>query len=424
MVEREMKKLLIIYPHWIPCNLVGVQRARLTANFLTDLGWQPIILAVKPEYYEETLVPELELTVDKRVKVYWTEAKKAPKHFRLFGDIALKAYRQLIDGAVEVIEKEKIDFIWTPLPSFYTSLVCRKVHDLTGVPYGLDYTDPWVHDFPGARLGNRAWLAKRLAQLLEPVAVKKVSLLTGVSELSYSPVIQRNPHLKGIVTGFMPLGFDPGDYEIELPDRKMMWEGSTDELLPVIYAGAFLPQAHYYIDVLMQVLAELRGENRLDQRLRFFFVGTGKGNLKTVADYAQKYGVSDIIQEKTERISYLDVLHHLGRSYGVLAVGNIEPHYTASKIFQTLLSGQRVFPIFHRQSTVNEILRECRADNFLVSYDDSMSERDFKNHFKSQLIRFLSADEKWNPDLAYLDKYSAKQSAKILVELIEKALEK
>lgn len=417
-----MKKLLIIYPHWIPSNLVGVQRARLVANFLPLFGWKPIILAVHPDYYEEPIVPELQRTVSEDVKVYWSAAKKITSSKRIIGDIVLRAYKQLIEKGIEITKDEKIDFIWSPLPSFYTALICRKVYDKTGVPYGLDYMDPWVHDFPGTRFGNRAWLAKKIAQVLEPIAVRKVSLLTGVSELSYSPVIKRNPHLKGIISGFMPLGFDRRDYDIELPNQKLLWDGSNNEVLPVIYAGAFLPQAHFYIDILMQVLAELRDEDRLDSRLRFYFVGTGKGNLKTIADYAQRYEVSDIIYENTARISYLDVLHNLSRSYGVLAIGNIEPHYTASKIFQTLLSGRRIFPIFHRRSTVNEILSECRADNFLVSYDDSMSEGDFKRHFKSQLLRFLSSNEDWNPNLNYLDKYSAKQSAKHLVELIEKAL--
>ena len=231
-----MKKLLIISPHWIPSNLVGVQRARLIANFLPQLGWQPIIVAVHPDYYEEPLVSELQKTVSDQVKVHWTSAKKVKSSRRMIGDIALRAYKQLIEKSIEIIKEENIDFIWSPLPSFYTALIARKVHAATGVDYGLDYMDPWVHDFPGAKFPNKAWLAKRIAVVLEPIAVKKVSLLTGVSKLSYFPVIERNPHLKGIVHGAMPLGFDQGDYKVEPENKQLLWN-REEEVRPHVSTG-------------------------------------------------------------------------------------------------------------------------------------------------------------------------------------------
>lgn len=413
-----MKNILIIYPHWIPSNLVGVQRVRLVANFLPRYGWHPIIVAVAPEYYEEPLVEELKATVNKDIEVHWCEGGKR----RLgVGDIALRSFKQLVKKSCEVIQDKKIDFIWSPLPSFYTALVCRRVHSLTGVPYGLDYMDPWVHDFPGARFPNKAWMAKRAAQLLEPTAVRNVSLITGVTELSYLPVIERNGHLSGITTGFMPLGFDPNDYTHSPANKRLLW-GEQENIKPIVYAGAFLPEAHYYFDMLFSILSELRAQGKLDEKLRFFFVGTGKGNLDSVADYARKYGVSDIVSEKTERISYLEVLNNLKNAFGVLAIGNRQPHYTASKIFQTILSGRRVFPVFHTQSTVCDILHESKSDGFLVRYSPDMLQDEFKERMRRQFLRFIDSGEAWNPCLDALDKYSAEASARTLTQLIEKAL--
>lgn len=416
-----MKKLLIIYPHWIPSNLVGVQRARLIANFLPKYGWEPIIVAVHPDYYEEAIVPELSKTVNPDIKVYWCEARRASSG-RIIGDIALRGFRQLTEKALEVIREQQPDFIWSPLPAFYTSLICRKVHDITGVPYGLDYMDPWVHDFPGAKFPNKAWMAKRIAKILEPIAVKKASLLTGVTELSYKPVIERNHHLKNITTGYMPLGFDPHDYSILPDNNQFLWHDESDDILPIIYAGAFLPQSHFYMDILFSIISDMRKDQTLSPRIRFFFVGTGKGNLRTVSDYATKYGISDIVQENTERISYLEVLHNLSNAFGVLAIGNREPHYTASKIFQTILSGRRVFPVFHETSTVNEILKETDTDKFLVKYNPSLDKKEFKEEMRSAFLRFLDPDENWTPRMNGLDKYSADSSARKLTELLDQAL--
>ena len=50
-----MKKILILYPHFPPSNLAGVHRPRLFAHHLPLFGWEPIILTVHEEYYEEGL---------------------------------------------------------------------------------------------------------------------------------------------------------------------------------------------------------------------------------------------------------------------------------------------------------------------------------------------------------------------------------
>lgn len=416
-----MKKLLIIYPHWIPSNLVGVQRARLISNFLPDFDWQPIILAVNPQFYEEPLTPELQKTVSDKVRVEWVGARPAKRKNRLIGDIALRAYKQLIDGAIHIIEREKIDFIWSPLPSFYTSLIVRKVHDKTGIKYGLDYMDPWVHDFPGGnRILSKPWLAKRVAMILEPIAVKKASLLTGVSELSYLPVIERNTHLKNITTGYMPLGFDKNDYRITPDAKSLIWESDGD-ILPVMYAGAFLPKSHLFINSLFRVISQLRKDLIWDRRIRFYFIGTGVSSLKSITDYAIEYEIDDIISEKTERISYLEVLYHLSHAFGILAIGNTEPHYTASKIFQALLSERPVFSVFHEHSTVVDILMETNATQYLIKYNENMNISTFESNMKAVLLDYISLKKGWNPNLDLLeDKYSAKESARALNAAINK----
>ena len=53
------------------------------------------------------------------------------------------------------------------------------LHGSTGIKYGIDYIDPWVHHFPGSeQLFSRHWFSTQLAKLLEPVAVKKAVLIT------------------------------------------------------------------------------------------------------------------------------------------------------------------------------------------------------------------------------------------------------
>ncbi|WP_187260565.1 glycosyltransferase family protein [Pontibacter beigongshangensis] len=416
-----MKKLLIIYPNWVPSNAVGVQRVRLITNYLHQFGWEPTILTVNSKFYEEETSSDLIKIANPNIKVEYVDAKKSSK-IRLYGDIALRAFGNLKRKAIEIVKEQNIDFIWTPIPPFYTALIARSVHDATGVPYAIDYIDPWVHEFPGSNnLFSRAKLATLVANILEPIAVKKVSVFTGVSEAYFLPVLKRNPKLKDVAFCGMPYGFDSNDYKVKPDNTELMWDG-RDEVIPFVYAGAFLPNAHYFLNTLFEIISELRKSGELDNRIRFYFVGTSYTSLKSIQDYANENGIEDIVTENRERISYLEVLNNLSCAAGVLAIGSTEPHYTASKIFQSVLSSKPVFAVFHHLSTVVKILKDTNADQYLVKYIDSESKEQLRKKMKNSFISFINTSKGWHPRFEALDQYSAKNSAKALASVLNSKL--
>ncbi len=66
-------------------------------------------------------------------------------------------------------------------------------------------------------------------------------------------------------------------------------------------------------------------------------------------------------------------------------------------------------------------MQECQADQYLVKYKEGMESAEIRDAIKDSLLERLKY-EAWKPDLNALDKYSAKESARKLVEGIEKAL--
>jgi hypothetical protein len=191
-----MKNILIISPHYPPSNLAAVHRSRLFAQHLPSFGWNPIILMVHEDFYEEALDWNLHKLIPAGQHIEKVSAFKVGEP-RLVGDIGLRAYFQLKRRALELIRAEKIDFVYIPIPSFYMALLGPYLFKRTGIPYGIDYIDPWVHEFPGSnKLFSRHWFSTQLAKLLEPIAVKHAALITGVSEGYYKPVLDRNLHLK------------------------------------------------------------------------------------------------------------------------------------------------------------------------------------------------------------------------------------
>lgn len=413
-----MRNILIIYPHWPPSNLAGVHRPRLITNFLPAFNWHPVVLTVAPEYYEEVPDPDLEKTVNKDTEVYKVKAFQVPGNIRLIGDIGLRGMPFLYRQAKKIIRSRQINFIWIPVPSYYTAVLGRLLYNKFKIPYGIDYIDPWYNGIPGAdKKFSRAWLSNRLAGLLEPFAVKKASLISGVSVSYYQYLFDKGWVSPRIPHAGMPYGFDPKDHQVKTGSITYPWEDIAG-CKPLIYAGAFLPESHYFIRHLFQAIAVMQNDGSLDRQIHLYFLGTGNYPGKSIADYADEYGIGDRVHEYRQRFPFLQILNFLNASYGVMVIGTTEKHYTASKIYQAVLSEKPVFAVLHHESTAVHFLRECRADSYLVTYNEDENERLFHAKLAEQFYSFAHKKKAWGPVYQNLEKYSARNSAKQLVDKI------
>lgn len=415
------KIILIIYPHWMPSNLVGAQRARLLCNYFEEFGWKPIVLAVNPACYDEPLVPELTKLVNEGVEVHYVNVHPRTGIYKLLGDLTLRGYSQIRDRAIEIIKTRNVDFVWLPIPSFYNALLGRPINRTTGVKYGIDYIDPWVDGFAHQeRLFSKAWCANQLAKVLEPYAVKNASLITGVTYNYYAPVLDRNFKNNKITHCAFQYGFDPHDFEVIPEPFVKPWDRTREK--PLIYAGAFLPKSHIFIQLLFKSISKLRRDGQLDSSIRLYFIGTLQYQGTSIIDYAKEYGIEDIVVEIRERMSYLQILQLLKDAFGIMVIGSTDKHYSASKVFQALLSNTPVFSIFHTESEATRILEEVKANNYLVKYSSNQTKDLLEETIKTSIFSFLNQDSGWNPNLNYLTPYSSRESVRVLIQSIEKVI--
>lgn len=417
------KKILIISPHYPPSNLAAVHRSRLFAQHLPSFGWEPVVLTVHEDYYEETLDHNLERLLPKEQRIEKVKAWRITKP-RLIGDIGLRAFFQLRKRAVQLVKEERIDFVYIPIPSFYAALLGPYIKRKTGVAYGIDYIDPWVHRFPGSdRLFSRHWFSTQLAQWLEPKAVKHCSLITGVAQGYYEAVLQRNPHLREkCITGAMPYGGEATDHEKVKELSLSPYLFQKNKKLQLVYAGAMLPKAYQPFEQILQAIA---ANLSVFENVEFHFIGTGKTpndaegfNIKPLAE---KYGLwKTVVFEYPQRIPYLDVLTHLEASDGVFILGSTEAHYTPSKTYQAVLSKKPVLAVLNAESTAVEVLRIARAGEVL----DFAGENDvytIGRNWMSCWERYLDFYKKFDPDNVNreeFNRYSARAVTKELVDLL------
>ncbi len=368
-----MRHIVIVAPHFPPSNLAAVHRSRLFAMHLPKFGWKVTVLSVDPKYYEEQLDPELACLIPSDLRIVRTPALPT-RPLRLIGDIGIRSFAWQYRALSELIKREKVDFIYIPIPPNYSAMLGPLIYRNFGIPYGIDYIDPWVHTFPGCEKPlTKAWLAYRLNQLLEPRALKNVSLITGVAPGYYADVLERYAWIRPEQCTAMPYGAEASDFHYLDQHPRKPYLFSLDGNFHLVYAGAMLPRAYSTLEAFLSAIQRLhQASPALASKLRVHFIGTGSNatdpSSYTVRPYIQRFGLSNTVFEYPARMPYLDVLNHLKHSSAILVMGSSEAHYTPSKVFQAVLARRPVFALLHSASTAIRVLRESGA-GMVVDFD-------------------------------------------------------
>jgi hypothetical protein len=299
------------------------------------------------------------------------------------------------------------------------------------VPCGIDYIDPWVQAWPetASKLG-KAWASAKLGTTLEPWAVRNASLITGVTEGYYSGMLERNPHLRDqSICAAMPYGNSTRDFDIVA--RKLMQPylfDPQDGAFHMVYAGAMLPKADRVLDCLFAALAQLKTvAPDVFARLRVHFIGTGKSpldpNSHTVLPRSVRFGLDGIVTEHPQRAPYIDVLSHLTQASAILIVGSTEPHYSPSKIYQSVQAGRPIFALLHEASTAIEVLE---ASNAGVAVRLNQAVLPEPAELAVRLASFVkdSSYRRDQVDWARFEAFSARESARKLGSALDAAIER
>jgi hypothetical protein len=268
----------------------------------------------------------------------------------------------------------------------------------------------------------------QMAKFLEPIAIKKASLITGVAEGYYKPVLDRNPHLKKqAVYGAMPYGGEELDHVAVsgLGVKPYLFQRKSDTI-QFVYAGAMLPKAYKPLEAMFAAIAANRQQF---SKVEFHFIGTGSrandDDSYNIKPLAEKYGLwQNNVFEYPNRIPYLDVLIHLGIAVAVFILGSTEPHYTPSKTYQGVLSKKPLMAILHKESTAVKVIRESHA-GIVLDFDGEKKARLIENRFAPFYKEFLHFFENFNPaqvDRPIFEQYSAKNVTRQLASLLTRAL--
>jgi hypothetical protein len=429
-----MKNVAIVAPDFAPSSLPSALRVRFFAQHLPEFGWHPIVIATDPRHYENLVDSENEQLVPASVEVIRTPAL-SPRFTRKlgFGDLGLRSLWHHWRALSRLCRNRPVDLVFISVPPNPTLILGRIAHALLDLPYVIDYQDPVATSYywrlRRSKRPPKYALAYAMGRIMEPIALRNVVQIVGVSRGTMEEVIYRYRWLSQEQATEIPLGGELADFEyLSRHPRENTVFNPGDGHRHVSYVGVFTASMEPVVKALFGGLHRARLlDPHLFARIRVHFVGTryqagarGEGPIQRLA---AECGVADLIEEHPERVPYLDALNLMLQSHALLAVGSVEAHYTASKIFPYILASKPLMAIFHEQSSVVRILAETHAGNMITFRDQSTLDQT-EAKIAESLRRLASLPEDYRPSTRWqaFDSYTTRAMAARLAEVFDRAI--
>ena len=379
-----MRRVLMVSPHFPPDSSAASHRVRLLAPHLADAGWTPTVVTLEPSAYEGRLDRDLAALVPDSLDVVRAAAwRPATTRWAGLGDLGLRAFTGLRRACRALLARQDYDALFITVYPVYPALIGPRLKAEFGLPFVLDYQDPWVGAWgrsvgggPGGTPDWKSRASRRLGEWLEPRAVRAADAIVAVSQGTIDGIVERMPDAGRLPHEVVPLGFEPADFAaVAARGRPAVLFDTAAGLVHLCYVGTLLPTGLETLRLLLCGLARARRDDPAAARVRLHFFGTSNQSESSafrVLPVARECGVADVVAELPGRLDYLDALSVLVDADAIVLLGSAESHYTASKLYPALLAKRPILALFHEASSVVSILRAAGSEPTIrvVTYDE------------------------------------------------------
>jgi Glycosyl transferase 4-like domain len=377
------KRLLIVSPHFPPINAPDMQRVRMSLPHFAEFGWEPTVLAAESDEtaQADSLLCET-IPADVPVERVGTIPSLASR-FVGARSSAVRAIPALYLAGSRLLGSRRFDLVYFSTSIFLAMPLGRLWKRRFGVPYVLDFQDPWLSDYyethPESAPPPKYGVARRLHAALEPWTLKEADGIIAVSPDYIATLHRRYPWLLDRPSMTLPFGASQADFDFidRRPQPNHDFRPGSGRVHGV-YAGRGGDDLSTALDILFRALSiGLEAEPALFAPVALHFIGTDYAERerarKTVEPRAERAGVGSHVREDTTRRPYFETLQLLKEADFLMIAGSDDPAYTASKLYPYILARKPLLAVVHERSTVADILRETRAGS-LVTFPSAASE--------------------------------------------------
>lgn len=392
------------------------------------------MLTTKAQYYEQAIDPENEQLLSPSLKVVRTDALPAKLMRKLgIGDIGMRTVWHHWRKLVQLHKEKKIDLILIPVPPNVPMVLGRLANLRYGIPYVVDYIDPWVTEYywqlERKQRPPKWLLSYALARCLEPFALRRARHITGVSLGTTDQVVSRYPWLAPGDATEIPYGAEADDFEYlrQHPRQNKIFD-PADGKTHVCYVGAYVESMEQTLRAIFAAIRRGRErDSHVFEKLVLHFVGTtyatnGSDPFRVTA-VARACGVAELITEHPERVSYLDSLQLMLDSHALVLLGSAEPHYTASKVFPYVLARRPLVAVFHEDSSVVSILKDVSGEDVLT-FNSQAGPASLGEQISRKIENIVTGSEDLQPSVNWeaLAPYTTKAMTQRLARALDQAL--
>lgn len=430
------RRVLIVSPHFPPVNAPDHQRIRTALPYLAEFGWEAEILTIDPAEVPHSQDPLLHQALSKDLPVHPVAA--LPQRLtRLLGlgNVGWRGLPYLAQAGNRLLAQQSFDLVFFSTTIFPVMILGPYWQQRFGVPFVVDFQDPWRVDAAPAgrhRPGGRLKYAfdKFLAAVGEPKVMRRVSQVVSVSPAYPKVLQQRYPWLHADQFAVLPFGAPEADFD-QLPRLPLAQThfDPQDGRQHWVYVGRGGPDMALALRGLFQGLKELRSHyTDLASQLHLHFIGTSYAPpelaTKTIEPLAIACGVADLVTEHPQRVPYFEAQKLLTDSDAVLLIGSADSSYTASKLYPAVLAKKPILAIFHADSSVVDILRQTQAGQ-AVTFDRQSTPEKLSQQLISPLQSLL-VHPRHNPpatDWGAFAPYTAQAMTKTLCQVFDRAVQ-
>lgn len=413
-----MPTIFIPAPHFPPSALPPSQRVRLLVRHLHEFGWHPVIFTVDHYYREELADPWMVEIAGKefeKIQVKCLDQRKTRKTG--IGDLGIRMFIPLFFSLVKHTRRQKPALILYPVPPWYIMVMAPLVKWLTGVPYVIDFIDPWVYRSRGK--DRKARMSQWLARRLERFAVKHSDGVLAVSKGILNDLQERYPNMAGKPMAPAPYGVEVSDFDAIQVERR-----DSDKIV-LRYTGAISEAMLPVVDVLFKALKIVNSR----KPLQVIFTGTnyaGAGLVKPIlGELIKNNDVSSFVTENPSRVGYKEALMLSLDSDMLLVIGDTTPYYAASKLMGLAAGGQPFFAFVHRDSFPASFLEEVNFSNKTCFETPELDTPEKVEELANDILRSIEERHRFvriGADNPVLAQHTAKAMTKTFSEIFKQVV--
>ncbi len=397
------RKVLMIAFH-VPPFVGGssVHRIMSFSRHLKKVGWDPLILTVKPRAYAAVNENNYKNELSTEVKVSRTFAFDISRDFSLYRryphflaipDRWSSWWFSAIPEALRIIKREKPVIVWSTFPVATSHLIGATLKKVTGLPWVAEFRDPMYFESD-----DQYRLEKYSKKYLEALTVKKCDRVITVTDGAKELYLARYNVPEDKVT-VIENGYD--EESIRQAERSYLKQvrRTDDGPLTILHSGGLYPSERDPV-YLFKALRMLKDEGEISpRRVRFVFRGCGD------EDYFHRIARENKIEDfvKIEPlIPYIDALAECFSVDALMVIqGQQFNNQIPAKIYEYFRIGKPVVGLVDPEGETARILNKMGCESIFPM----TSIKTIKNGLK-KLVDNLARGEVFVPELSAVTQYS------------------